>query len=76
LFNGASDRYLGNQCSCLTDGLCVAVAAGAFLEAFVKSMPAATFDAVGTGMGVKALAAATGAPLTAAGKPRVLYVGA
>ncbi len=54
----------------------MAVAAGAFLEAFVKSMPAATFDAVGTGMGVKALAAATGAPLTAAGKPRVLYVGA
>ncbi len=52
------------------------VPAGATMEASIKSIPAATFDAVGAGMGVKRLAAATGTPLTAAGKPRVLYVGA
>lgn len=52
------------------------VPTGVTLDASVKSIPAATFDAVGTGLGVKQLAAATGAPLTASGKPRVLYVGA
>ncbi len=52
------------------------VPAGASLDAALKSIPAATFDAVSTGLGVKQLAAATGAPLVADGKPRVLYVGA
>ena len=50
--------------------------AGASLESALKSIPAATFDSVGTGMGIKAMTAATGAPLTVAGKPRVLYIGA
>ena len=49
---------------------------GAALAAAVKNIPAAAFDAVGTGTNVHPLAAVTGSPLTAAGKPRVLYIGA
>ena len=50
--------------------------AGTALEKSLASIPAATFDAVGAGSKVIAPAAITGTPLTAQGKPRVLYVGA
>lgn len=50
--------------------------AGAALEKAVASIPAATFDAVGSGSKVVPAKAITGTPLTADGKPRVLYVGA
>lgn len=50
--------------------------AGAALEKTLASIPAATFDAVGAGSKVVPAKAITGTPLTADGKPRVLYVGA
>lgn len=53
-----------------------AVPAGSALESTLKAIPASTFDAVGTGTGVVPPTAGTGAALTAAGKPRVLYIGA
>ena len=51
-------------------------AAGPALEKALASIPAATFDSVGAGSDVVAPKAIEGAPLTADGKPRVLYVGA
>lgn len=53
-----------------------ATPAGAVLEQSLSTIPAATFDAVGTGTGVTAPTPVTGPALTADGKPRVLYVGA
>lgn len=50
--------------------------AGAALEKSLATIPAATFDDVGAGSKVVAAQKVTGAALTAAGKPRVLYVGA
>ncbi len=50
--------------------------AGTALENTLKAIPATAFDAVGTGTGVHPLSAVTGTPLTAGGKPRVLYIGA
>ncbi len=50
--------------------------AGSALETLLASIPAATFDDVGAGVGVKAAAKVSGAALIANGKPRVLYVGA
>jgi hypothetical protein len=41
----------------------------------LATVPTSTFDAVGTGAGVTPPAAATGHLLTAAGEPRVLYIG-
>ena len=53
-----------------------AAPAGTALEKSLSTIPAATFDAVGTGTGVTAPTPITGPALTADGKPRVLYVGA
>ncbi len=53
-----------------------ATPAGTSLEQSLSTIPAATFDAVGTGTGVTAPTPVTGPALTADGKPRVLYVGA
>jgi Domain of unknown function (DUF929) len=53
-----------------------ATPAGTTLESSLKSIPASTFNTVGTGTGVIAPAAVTGTALTADGKPRVLYIGA
>ena len=53
-----------------------ATPAGSVLEKSLSTIPAATFDAVGTGTGVAAPTRVTGNPLTADNKPRVLYIGA
>jgi len=50
--------------------------ASSALQASLKNIPAATFDAVGTGTGVSAPTTVTGPALMADGKPRVLYIGA
>lgn len=46
------------------------------LDNAMSSIPAATYDAVGKGTGVSAATPISGDPLTANGKPRVLYIGA
>ena len=53
-----------------------AVPAGQALEKSLATIPAATYDAVGTGTGVTPPTKVTGPALTADGKPRVLYIGA
>lgn len=49
--------------------------AGTALENSIRSIPAATFDAVGKGSGISPPTVISGTPLTANGKPRVLYIG-
>ena len=51
-------------------------ASGAALATALAKIPAATFDSVGAGSNIAAPAAVTGPALAAAGKPRVLYIGA
>ncbi len=50
--------------------------AGTVLGNKLKAIPASVFDAVGAGAGGYPPTAVSGQPLTAHGKPRVLYVGA
>jgi hypothetical protein len=53
-----------------------ATAASNTVAGRVTSVPPAVFDQVGVGTGTTPPSAMTGAPLTAGGQPRVLYVGA